>query len=206
MKIIQIAVEGFNKNFSYLLIGKDNESILIDPTGELSKIEEEIEKNKAKVIGVFLTHAHPDHCELVEYFSKNAKVFFPKEGKIGEIELIQIAGLKINLIHLPGHTKDSVVYLIDNNLFSGDTIFCKGVGTTAYGGNIEELKSSLNFLFTLDKNIILWPGHNYGGASSTLIKALENSHIHPSEKALEKIYKMVEEYESKLSEKVFKKS
>ena len=199
-------VGGFDNNFSYLIIGKNSESILIDPTGDLTKIEEEIKKNKAKLIGVFLTHSHPDHCELVEYFSKNTKVFFPKEGKIGELELIEIAGLNINLIHLPGHTKDSVVYLVENNLFSGDTLFCKGVGTTAYGGNIEELKNSLNFLFTLDKNILLWPGHNYGGESSTLIKALEYSHIHPSEKALEKIHKMVHDYESKLNKKVFKKS
>ncbi len=206
MKIIQIMVGGFSNNFSYLLIGKNNESILIDPTGELTKIEEEIKKNKAKIIGILLTHAHPDHCELVEHFSKNAKVFFPKEGKIGEAELIKLAGLNINLIHLPGHTKDSVIYLINNNLFSGDTIFCKGVGTTAYGGNVEELKKSLNFLFNLNKNIILWPGHNYGGASSTLSEALNNSHIRPSEKALEKIHKMVGDYESKLNKKVFKKS
>jgi hydroxyacylglutathione hydrolase len=200
MKIIQISVGGFNNNFSYLIIGKNNESVLIDPTGELNKIEEEIKKNKTKVTGILLTHSHPDHCELVKHFSINTKTFFPKEGLVGEIELIKIAGLEIKLIHLPGHTKDSVIYLIDNNIFSGDTIFCKGVGTTAYGGNIEELKRSLNFLFTLDKNTPLWPGHNYGGATCTLIEALNNSHIHPSEKALKKIHKMVEDYESKLSE------
>ncbi len=200
MKIIQIEVNGFDKNFSYLIIGKNSESILIDPTGDLTNIENEIKKNKTKVIGVLLTHSHPDHCELVEHFSKNTKIFFPSEGQLGEIESINLAGIDINLIHLPGHTKDSVGYLIENNLFSGDTIFCKGVGTTAYGGNLEELKNSLNFLFTLEKNIILWPGHNYGGASTTLIEALNNSHIHPSEKTLEKIHKMVNEYESKLSE------
>jgi len=203
MKIIQIEVKGFDNNFSYLIIGKNNKSILIDPTGDIESIQKEITKNKTNIIGILLTHSHPDHCELVEHFSKNTKVLFPKEGKLGEIELIKLAGLEIKLIHLPGHTNDSVAYYIENNLFSGDTIFCKGVGTTAYGGNLEELKNSLNFLFSLEKNIILWPGHNYGGATCTLIEALNNSHIHPGKKALEKIHKMVSEYESKLNRKKF---
>jgi glyoxylase-like metal-dependent hydrolase (beta-lactamase superfamily II) len=206
MKIIQISVKGFDNNFSYLIIGKNKESILIDPTGELSEIEKEINKNKSKVIALLLTHSHPDHCELTKHFSKNSKIFFPKNGEVGEKELIESAGIKIELIHTPGHTKDSVVYLIENNLFSGDTIFCKGVGTTAYGGNRNGLETSLNFLATLNESITLWPGHNYGGASCTLREALNNSHIHPSEKALKKIHEMVEKYESKLSKKVFKKN
>lgn len=206
MKIIQILVKGFDNNFSYLIIGKNNESILIDPTGELLKIQKEIENNKTKVIGLLLTHSHPDHCELVDYFSKNAKVFFPSEGKVGESTLIKLANLEIKLIHLPGHTKDSVGYLIENNIFLGDTLFCKGVGTTDYGGNKLQLKESLDFLCTLEKNITLWPGHNYGGENCTLSQALNYSHIHPSDKALEKIDKMVKEYELKLNKKVFKKN
>jgi len=202
MKIIQIEVNGFDNNFSYLIIGENTESILIDPTGDIECINKEINKNKAKIVCLLLTHAHPDHCELVNNFS-NAKVIFPKIGKTGEVELIKIAKIEVNLIHLPGHTTDSVAYLIENNLFSGDTLFCKGIGTTAYGGNLEELKDSLNFLFTLKKNIILWPGHNYGGATCTLNEALNNSHIHPSKKSLEKIHKMVSEYESKLNQKTF---
>ena len=203
MKITQIEVKGFDNNFSYLIIGKNKESILIDPTGDINNIEKEIKANKAKIVCVLLTHAHPDHCELVNNFSKNTKIIFPTKGTLGEVEIIKIAGIEIKLIHLPGHTSDSVAYLIENNLFSGDTLFCKGVGTTAYGGNIEELKNSLNFLFTLEKSIILWPGHNYGGATCTLGETLNNSHIHPSEKSLEKIHKMVEKYESKFNQKTF---
>lgn len=206
MKIIQIEVGGFDKNFSYLIIGKNSESILIDPTGELNKITSEINKHNAKIVGVILTHSHPDHCELVNYFSNKSKVFFPKNGQTGEIELIELAGIKVKLIHLPGHTKDSVGYLIENNFFSGDTIFAKGVGTTAYGGNEEELKTSLNFLFTLGENVILWPGHNYGGTSCKLTEALNNSSIRPSEKILEKIKKKVTDYEAKLNKKVFFKN
>ncbi len=203
MKIVQIEVGGFDNNFSYLLIGKNNESILIDPTGDLSKIETELKKNNSTIVGLLLTHSHPDHCELVDHFSKKTKVIIPKPSETGKTELIELAGLKIKLIHLPGHTKDSVGYLIENNFFSGDTIFAKGVGTTAYGGNEIELKNSLDFLFTLGKKIILWPGHNYGGATCKLTDALANSHIRPSEKILEKIKKKVEGYESKLNKKVF---
>ena len=79
---------------------------------------------------------------------------------------------KINDITIPQHKRkeinDKILYLIENNLFTGDTLFCRGVGTTAYGGNEIELKNSLNFLCLTNGDITLWPGHNYGGSSCTL--------------------------------------
>lgn len=201
MKIIQIPVKGFDNNFSYLIVGKNNEAVLIDPTGDLNKILKEIKENKLKINLILLTHSHPDHCENLNYFSK-IKVIIPKKGKIGEEELIKIKGIVIKLIHLPGHTKDSVVYLIKNNLFSGDTLFCRGIGTTTYGGNEIDLKNSLNFLSSLNKKIVLWPGHNYGGNSCTLKEALINSKIKPSKKTLDLIKSKVKKYELKSSKKV----
>jgi glyoxylase-like metal-dependent hydrolase (beta-lactamase superfamily II) len=88
-------------------------------------------------------------------------------------------------------------------LFSGDTLFVKGVGTTAYGGNDEELRESIEFLFSLDKKIILWPGHNYGGEFAELGTALKNSHLKPNARIHEKIRQMVLEYESKQGNKKF---
>jgi hydroxyacylglutathione hydrolase len=201
MKVIQIPVNGFDNNFSYLIIGKNNESILIDPTGDLNKILKEINNNNLKIVLVLLTHSHPDHSENLNYFS-NVKAIIPKKGLVGEEESIKINEFIIKLIHLPGHTKDSVVYLLENNLFSGDTLFCRGIGTTTYGGNEIDLKNSLNFLSSLNKKIVLWPGHNYGGNSCTLKEALINSKIKPSKKTLDLIKNKVKKYELKSSKKV----
>ncbi|MFA5125771.1 MAG: MBL fold metallo-hydrolase [archaeon] len=199
VKVIQLEVQGFDNNFSYLVF-KENlkKCILIDPTGDLKTILNALKKNNLLVEMVLLTHNHPDHCELLKYFqSIGAKEFLPKKDVLGKKELISAAGLAIEVLHTPGHTGDSVCYLIENNLFSGDTLFVKGIGTTAYGGNDLELDLSLAFISTLDKRIILWPGHDYGGTKALLGEALNNSHIKPNEKTLEKIKKKVRAYEGK---------
>lgn len=194
MKIIQLEVGGFDNNFSYILVGENNNAVIIDPTGDKELIENTLIKNKLNLVAQLTTHAHPDHTELVNYFLKKAiklKSFedFKKEKKF------TLAGINFEIIFTPGHTKDSVCFLVEDNLFTGDTLFCKGIGTTAYGGNDKELNDSLDYLSTFKKEIILWPGHNYGGKSSTLGEALSFSHISPSEKVLEEIKKKVSEYE-----------
>ncbi|MFA6065521.1 MAG: MBL fold metallo-hydrolase [archaeon] len=201
-RVIQLQVGGFDKNFSYLVIGKTNESILIDPTGDAGIIENAIKENKTKVKLILFTHSHPDHCELAEHFSSQGiEIFFPKNEDLGKITSFDLNGMKIECIATPGHTKDSVVYIIGKNIFTGDTLFVRGVGTTAYGGDDFLLEKTLAFLFELDPTLALWPGHNYGGISSTLKEALNNSHIRPSKKTHELIKKMVEEYNLKHSTK-----
>jgi len=199
VKVIQLKVQGFDNNFSYLIFKENSKKgILIDPTGNLEVISDALKKNNLLVKMILLTHNHPDHCELLKYFrSMGTKEFIPKKAIPGKIETINVAEINIEVLHVPGHTKDSVCYLIENNLFSGDTLFVKGVGTTTYGGNDLELSSSLAFLSTLNKKVVLWPGHDYGGANATLGKALKSSHIRPSKGTLEKIKEKVKAYGEK---------
>lgn len=198
--VLQLEVGGFDKNYSYLVTGtgaNKNEAILIDPAGSAAVIKNAIQKNRLNLVLILLTNSHPDHMELASRFaSKSIKIFEPKGARLGHEEALRAAGQKIRVIHTPGHTKESVCYLIGKNLFCGDTIFVWGIGTTAYGGDDRELKESLEFLSTLDKKLLLWPGHNYGGSSSTLGEALTNSHIRPSKEVLKKLKKKVAKYES----------
>jgi len=204
VKVVQINVGGFDNNFSYLVLGEEKEAILIDATGNLKTIEKAIFEHKAKLILALFTHSHPDHCELLPHFeSIGVKCFMPKARPLAVTKNLRVAGIEIKVIHTPGHTKESVCFLIEKNLFTGDTLFVRGVGTTAYGGNDTELEESLAFLSTLDKKLLLWPGHDYGGASSTLKEALNNSHLKPSEKILELIKDKVKAYESKKGKNKF---
>jgi hydroxyacylglutathione hydrolase len=199
MEIIQLNVGGFDNNLSYLIVGEKNETILIDATGDKEVIKKAIKENNLKLVLQLLTHEHFDHIELVSYFEKRGVPIKKFEDFQKEKEF-EIAGIKVKVLFTPGHTNDSVCFLIENNLFTGDTLFIAGIGTVDYGGNVKELEESLAFLSTLDKEIILWPGHNYGGIKSTLGKALKNSHIKPSKEMLEEIKKKVSEYEKQFND------
>lgn len=198
VRVIQVNVGGFDNNFSYIVTKapSSKEAVLIDPTGDLSAIEHALKSYDLTVKMQIFTHAHPDHTELMHHFvSKGIPTYSPESGEVGKTEEIDIAQLKIKVLHTPGHTNESVCFVIGENIFSGDTIFVKGVGTTAYGGDDDTLKDTLDYLFTLNHSLKLWPGHNYGGAHSTLGDALKNSHIKPGDKALMLIKKKVEKYE-----------
>ena len=69
--------------------------------------------------------------------------------------------MHIKVIHTPGHTEGGVCYLLNDNLFSGDTLFMGSVGRTdLFGGNFDKLSDSVkNKLFKLDDNIKVYPGH-----------------------------------------------
>jgi len=75
--------------------------------------------------------------------------------------------LNFKVIHTPGHSSGSVCFLIDNILFSGDTLFCDSVGRTDLpGGSYKEIEKSIKEkIFSLDENIIVYPGH---GPATTL--------------------------------------
>ncbi|MCX6800888.1 MAG: MBL fold metallo-hydrolase [Candidatus Diapherotrites archaeon] len=175
VKIIQVNVRGFDNNFSYLVIGKNGGAVLIDATGSIEEIEKAIRKNDAKVIFQLVTHSHFDHAGNVNCFIEKGILLksFEDLKKCPEIE---VAGFRIETLFLPGHTSDSVCFLIKNNLFTGDVLFADGTGRADFGGDENEMRASLEKLSAFSKKnpeIIIWPGHNYGGAKAMLKEALE---------------------------------
>lgn len=185
---IEVFVVGQLENNMYLI--KDEASkkaVLIDAS---SNIPELIEASKGyDVEYILLTHGHFDHimgltslkqalnaqaviCKDDLVISDNINEFtrlfglpdtvppaYDKYIKDGDI--INVGNLEINVIHTPGHTEGGVCYLIEDNLFSGDTLFKRSVGRTdLFGGNFKKLSDSIkNKLFKLDNNIKVFPGH-----------------------------------------------
>ncbi len=79
---------------------------------------------------------------------------------IDENESLSIGNSKITVINTPGHTSGGVCYLVDDKLFSGDTIFLGSVGRTDFGGNYQQLKNSVQYILnSLDEDIKIYPGH-----------------------------------------------
>ena len=177
--------------------------MIIDPGGDEKNITNCILENNSNVCAIINTHAHYDHIGAVNYLknkysvpfylhSKDEKLlqsanFYMKvfEGtnyiKIPEVDffidhmenLINIANFSIEILFTPGHTYGSVCLLIENCLFTGDTLFKGEIGRTDLpGGNEDILKKSLKTISMLPKYISIYAGH---GAPSTIEEELKHN-------------------------------
>ena len=153
--------------------------------GTDENIYKTIEKFGAELKYILLTHGHFDHIggirssvakvvmhkndisilknanEYLEMFGA-PKVSIPKiDLFVEDGDVLKIGNIDIKVIYTPGHTPGGVCYLIENNLFSGDTIFKESVGRCDLaGGNFNQLVESIkNKIFTLHDNIQIYPGH-----------------------------------------------
>lgn len=136
----------------------------IGGVAQLVKIASESEGKMQSTPTVFL---HREEVEKIgSYknmgFSMNAnpEKFVPDVLLKGG-ETLDISGLKVKVIHTPGHSKGGVCYVVGNKIFVGDTLFFTSYGRTDfYDGNAKDLKNSIvNKLFNLKGNYTLLPGH-----------------------------------------------
>ena len=136
----------------------------IGGVAQLVKIASDSEGKTQSTPTVFL---HRDEVETIgSYknmgFSMNAnpEKFVPDVLLKGG-ETLDISGLKVKVIHTPGHSKGGVCYVVGNKIFVGDTLFFTSYGRTDfYDGNAKDLKNSIvNKLFNLKGNYTLLPGH-----------------------------------------------
>ena len=91
---------------------------------------------------------------------------------VNDNTIIKIGELEILSIHTPGHYFDSICYLVENVLFTGDTLFVGRTGRTiSDGSNIEDLYESVyNKLLKLPGDTHIYPGHDYGEVPSNSLK------------------------------------
>ncbi len=194
-------------NFVYI-IGDDKkrECVLVDPAWDIPGILRYIEEQDLMIVGVLVTHYHPDHIggeifgrEIAGLADLLSVIQVPIHVNIHEAEgVIKVAGLsstdiirhkggaiieigeiKITLLHTPGHTPGSQCFLIDSGLISGDTLFVGGCGRVDLpGGDAVKMYETLTqVLAKLPDNIRLYPGHDYGPkAVSTMGEEKRDNH------------------------------
>ena len=93
------------------------------------------------------------------------------EIKVKDNEIINIENLKIKSLYTPGHTSDSYSFLLDNYLFTGDTLLINGTGRTDFqnGSSKDAYNSLFNNLLKLPEETLVYPGHDYNGKFSSTI-------------------------------------
>ena len=179
MIVHQIQV-GSMQNFCYVVADEEtNECIIIDPSWDLEKIEEVITRNDLKVKYIVNTHHHFDHTigNKAMADSTGAKIIQNEESTlehnitIKDGDKIQFGNSTLEVVHTPGHSKDSICLIGDGKIFSGDTLFVGNCGRVDLpGGSAKELYHSLfDKLYNMDENLELYSGHNYGSSPVSTI-------------------------------------
>ena len=179
MKVHQIQV-GNMQNFTYIVEDEEtSEAILIDPSWDLIELEMIIKRNNLKIKYIVNTHHHFDHTQGNEAMTESTKApIIQHEASelkhditVKDGDFIEFGNSKLKVLHTPGHSKDSICLIGDGKIFSGDTLFVGNCGRIDLpGGSAKELYHSLfDVLHTLDDDLIMYSGHNYGPSETSTI-------------------------------------
>ena len=180
---IKCVVNGVVSTNTYFII-IDNKGIVIDATDY--QVVKKAEKDyNFKVEYALFTHGHFDHISAgaklkndgvktyitVEdadklYTGKHAGGYFgitvepfTADNLLKDGDVLELLGQKIKVLLTAGHTEGSCCYILNDIIFSGDTLFRESVGRTDLGGNATELRNSLRKLIALDGDYTIYAGH-----------------------------------------------
>jgi len=178
-----------SSTYTYLIASsKGREALIIDPV--LENVEEYIKlltELDLKLVKVIDTHIHDDHVTGAGKLRDKTKCVTimgnhtptdAVEIKVKDDEIIKLDQLKFKALYTPGHTSDSFSFLMDNYLFSGDTLLINGTGRTDFqNGNSKDAYNSIfNRLLKLPDETLLYPAHDYKGQKvSTIGKEKKNN-------------------------------
>ena len=171
-----------SSTYTYLIASANGrEALIIDPV--LENVEDYIKlmtELNLMLVKVIDTHIHADHvtgASKLKNITKCSTIMGENtpaetvEIKIKDDEYINLDNLKIRAMYTPGHTSDSYSFLMDNYLFSGDTLLINGTGRTDFqNGNAKDAYNSIfNRLLKLPEDTVLFPGHDYNGKEYSTI-------------------------------------
>lgn len=191
MHIVCIPAGPVRANCYILWAEGAQDRVVIDPGGDAQKLKAAL--GGCPVSAILFTHGHFDHIAAADALwdertrayihekdlplltdpEKNASfmggtpVTLAHEAEgVTHGARVRAAGLTFTCLHTPGHTPGGACWQCGEDLFTGDTLFCRGYGRTdLYGGDFPALMDSLMSLMQMDENIAVHPGH---GEDTTL--------------------------------------
>jgi glyoxylase-like metal-dependent hydrolase (beta-lactamase superfamily II) len=189
---------GGMENFVYLVGDRaKGECVVIDPAWAVDELVSIAEGDGMKIVGALGTHYHPDHiggqmmgmqiegiarmlavnpCPIhvhradAEYV-RHVTGLSPTDLALRDGgDKIAVGDVEIEWLHTPGHTPGSSCFRLKHALLAGDTVFLQGCGRVDLpGGDKDEMERTLTQrLASLPADMILYPGHNYGGSHAPL--------------------------------------
>lgn len=195
---------GMMQTNCYILQAEDGDVAVIDPGAEPERIMAALRRQNLTVKAIWLTHGHFDHigaavalassfdCPIVACAAEvallddptlNLSLDFARCPLAVQPDVVytdndnfRFGGTTVTVLHTPGHTSGSCCYLVDNLLFSGDTLFENSIGRTDFPtGDVNAMVSSLRRLAGLAGDCTVLPGH--GPATSLRAERLSNPYM-----------------------------
>lgn len=164
-----------SRTFTYLVASRrGGEALLIDPVREqLPLYLRLIEALDLRLVYALDTHTHHDHASALELLMEQTEcvTVMGRETaspwvirRLSDGEVLDVDGLELVAVHTPGHTDDSYSLVMDDRVFTGDTLLIRGTGRTDLGGDSREQYESLfGKLLQLPGRTLVYPGHDYNG-------------------------------------------
>ncbi|MDO5716585.1 MAG: MBL fold metallo-hydrolase [Tissierellia bacterium] len=201
MKILKKNVGIYGAN-TYILYKQSKRAIIIDCGGDADVISDMVKAHDLEVEAILITHGHFDHItgipelrKLVDapvYASEKAKDLLESadknlsasswsgpvtlfcDGYFKDGDTLEFTDMTVQVMETPGHTEGSVVFYVQDCLFTGDTLFTGSIGRTdLYSGNYDKIVESLRkILIHTPDNTKIYPGH---GPESTMKIEKENN-------------------------------
>ncbi len=186
MKLLHLTSGPLGVN-TYFLVNETTSSAVVIDSGESYKLMKKTEEQYGiKIKAVLLTHAHFDHAGNAKKLQDDgAKIYISKldapklkndlnlasgfgrkfdyldaDFTFEDGDEIELEGIRFKCLITAGHTDGSACFIVDNMIFSGDTLFLESVGRTDFPtGSREQIIASVKRLFALDGDYNVYPGH-----------------------------------------------
>ena len=174
--------DNISSTYTYIISsGKGREALIIDPV--LEKTDQYINLLKQldlKLVKVIDTHIHADYISgLAELRDRTKCITIMGEQAPADIvsmhvkdnEKISIEKIELKAIYTPGHTEDSYSFLMNDRVFTGDTLLIKGTGRTDFqnGNPYDQYHSIFDRLLKLPEDTFVYPAHDYKGENVSTI-------------------------------------
>ncbi len=177
-----------SSTYTYIIAsGKGREALIIDPVIEhTNKYLNVLENLELKLVKVIDTHIHADHITGLNELNKITKctrIMGEKSKsevidlKIKDNEKINVEKIEFKAIYTPGHTDCSYSYLMNDRVFTGDTLLINGTGRTDFqnGSSYDAYDSLFNKLLKLPEKTLVYPAHDYNGKKYSTIENEKNN-------------------------------
>ena len=177
-----------SSTYTYIIAsGEGREALIIDPVIEHSDEYSTILNNlDLKLVKVIDTHIHADHISALNELNKRTnciRVMGEKSKsevidlRIKDGEKIKVEEVELQAMYTPGHTDCSYSFLMNDRVFTGDTLLINGTGRTDFqsGSPLDAYDSLFNKLLKLPENTLVYPAHDYNGKKNSTIEIEKNN-------------------------------